>query len=219
MTQRGETKLDDRTKKMDDKDKKLISILQKNGRTSLSEIGKELEMSHVAVSKRLDRLVQSEIVQVTAGVNAKHLDAKVLFMGLETENMEIAEQIQEKYMDCPRLLMFAPVTGRYNVFAVMVAEDTWSLESIIGTCSMRTEPGVRRSESWFGNAPIEPKFLQINLAPGTLGSSVSPCGRDCGACKRYMAEKCVGCPPTEVYRGKLWATPNEGKKKPRKSKG
>jgi Lrp/AsnC family leucine-responsive transcriptional regulator len=211
-TSRSETELDNI-------DKKLVSILQKNGRTSLSEIGKDLGMSHVAVSKRLDKLVQSELVKVTAGVNAEYLDAKVLFMGLETEDMEIAERIQEKYADCPRLLMFAPVTGRYNVFAVMVAEDTWSLESIIGTCSMRTEPGVRRSESWFGNAPIAPKYLQIDLAPGTMGSSVSPCGRDCGTCKRYKAEKCVGCPPTDVYKGKLWAAPNKSKKKRKKSKG
>jgi DNA-binding Lrp family transcriptional regulator len=204
---------------MDDIDKKLVSILQKNGRTSLSEIGKELGMSHVAVSKRLDKLVQSDMVKITAGVNAEAIDAKVLFMGLETEDMDVAERIQKKYIDCPRLLMFAPVTGRYNVFAVMVAEDTWSLESIIGTCSMRTEPGVRRSESWFGNAPVAPKFLQVDLAPELTGSGVSPCGRDCSACKRFKADKCVGCPPTEVYKGKLWATPNKTKKKRKKSKG
>ena len=40
---------------MDNTDKKLVSILQENGRTSLSEIGKTLGMSHVAVSKRLDK--------------------------------------------------------------------------------------------------------------------------------------------------------------------
>lgn len=212
LTPRSETKLDDI-------DKKLVSILQKNGRTSLSEIGKNLGMSHVAVSKRLDKLVQADLVKITAGVNAEYLDAKVLFMGLETEDMEVAERIQKKYMDCPRLLMFAPVTGRYNVFAVMVAEDTWSLESIIGTCSMRTEPGVRRSESWFGNAPVKPKFLQVDLAPNISGSSISPCGRDCASCRRYIADKCVGCPPTEVYKGSLWASPNKTKKKRRKSKG
>ena len=204
---------------MDDIDKKLVSILQKNGRTSLSEIGKDLGMSHVAVSKRLDKLVQSEYVNVTAGVNAEYLDVKVLFLGLETEDMEVAEHIQNKYKDCPRILMIAPVTGRYNVFAVMVAEDTWSLESIIGTCSLRTEPGVRRSESWFGNAPVLPKYLQVDLAPSPSGSTVSPCGRDCGACKRYKANKCVGCPPTDVYKGELWAAPNKSKKKSKKSKG
>jgi len=138
-------------------------------------------------------------------------------MGLETENMEVAERIQEDYKNCPRLLMLAPVTGRYNIFAVMIAEDTWSLESIIGTCSIRTEPGVRRSESWFGNAPIYPQFIPLDLAPATTGSPISPCGRNCGTCKRYVANKCMGCPQTSVYRGKLWASPVKVKKR-RKSK-
>jgi DNA-binding Lrp family transcriptional regulator len=202
---------------MDDIDKNLISILQKNGRTSLSDIGKKLGMSHVAVSKRLEKLVGSNLVQITAGVNTEYLDTKIFFMGLETENMEVAERIQENYKNCPRLLMLAPVTGRYNIFAVMIAEDTWSLESIIGTCSIRTEPGVRRSESWFGNAPIYPKFIPLDLAPATTGSPISPCGRNCGTCKRYIANKCMGCPQTSVYRGKLWASPVKVKKR-RKSK-
>ncbi|TET10915.1 MAG: Lrp/AsnC family transcriptional regulator [Candidatus Thorarchaeota archaeon] len=202
---------------MDDIDKNLISILQKNGRTSLSDIGKKLGMSHVAVSKRLDKLVGSNLVQITAGVNTEYLDTKIFFMGLETENMEVAERIQEDYKNCPRLLMLAPVTGRYNIFAVMIAEDTWSLESIIGTCSIRTEPGVRRSESWFGNAPIYPQFIPLDLAPATTGSPISPCGRNCGTCKRYVANKCMGCPQTSVYRGKLWASPVKVKKR-RKSK-
>ncbi len=202
---------------MDDIDKNLISILQKNGRTSLSDMGKKLGMSHVAVSKRLDKLVGSNLVQITAGVNTESLDTKIFFMGLETENMEVAERIKEVYKNCPRLVMFAPVTGRYNIFAVMIAEDTWSLESIIGTCSIRTDPGVRRSESWFGNAPIYPQFIPLNLAPEPTGSPISPCGRNCGTCKRYLAEKCMGCPPTSVYRGTLWASPVKVKKR-RKSK-
>jgi len=201
---------------MDNIDKKLISILQEDGRTSLSEIGKKLGMSHVAVSKRLDKLKDAKLVKITAGVNSEYLDAKIFFMGLETENMEVAERIQEDYKNCPRLLMFAPVTGRYNIFAVMVAEDTWSLESIIGTCSMRTEPGVRRSETWFGNAPVFPQYIQLDLAPELTGST-SPCGRNCGACKRYIADKCMGCPPTNVYKGTLWASPVKAKKR-RKSK-
>ena len=203
---------------MDDTDKKLISILQDNGRTSLSKMGEHLGMSHVAVSKRLDKLVKADLVKITAGVNSEKLNAKILFMGLETENMDVAQEIQEKYANCPRVLMFAPVTGRYNLFVMMIAEDTWSLESIIGTCSMRTEPGVRKSESWFGNAPIIPKYLQLNLAPNQTGTSKASCKMDCEICKRYVANKCVGCPETTAYKGTLWASFVTPKKKRGKSK-
>ncbi|MDH4213523.1 MAG: Lrp/AsnC family transcriptional regulator [Candidatus Thorarchaeota archaeon] len=204
---------------MDDLDKRLVSILQKNGRTSLSEIGESLGMSHVAVSKRLDKLMKTDMVKLTAGINSEYLDTKVLFMGLETESLDVAERIKQKYEKCPRLVMFAPVTGRYNVFAVMIAEDTWSLESILGTCSMRTEPGVRKSESWFGNAPLMPQYLTIDINPKQTGDSAGPCKMDCKACKRYTTEKCVGCPSTSAYKGKLFAAPiKQQKRKREKSK-
>ena len=192
---------------MDDIDKRLISKLQRDGRTSLSEIGKDLGMSHVAVSKRLDKLLKANVVKISAGINSEVLDTKVLFLGLETENMDVAEKIMKKYAQCPRLLMFAPVTGTYNLFAMMIAEDTWSLESILGTCSMRTEPGIRKSETWFGNAPLIPEFLQLDLAPNQTGSTKGPCKIDCEKCNRYAIEKCVGCPTTSVYKGNLWANP------------
>ena len=121
---------------MDNVDKRLISMLMDDGRMSLSKIGKALDMSHVAVSKRLDKLTgkyntnkDDALVKITAGVNAEELDMKLLFMALETENMDVTEKLMKKYQNCPRILMLAPVTGRYNLFAVMAAEDTWSLES------------------------------------------------------------------------------------------
>ncbi|MGY5874657.1 MAG: AsnC family transcriptional regulator [Candidatus Thorarchaeota archaeon] len=200
---------------MDNIDKLLISILREDGRASLSEIGKKLgerpevggkPMSHVAVSKRLNRLKKDGILKVTAGVNAEKLGAKVIFLGLETENMDVAEKIIQKYKHCPRLITLAQVTGRYNLFAVMVAEDTISLESILGTCSMRVEEGVRRSETWFGNAPSIPQFIPMDLAPNTTDGKVSGCGCKCLSCRRFELDKCVGCPETAVYKGKLWAT-------------
>jgi len=214
---------------LDNTDKLLISILRENGRTSLSDLGKELGMSHVAVSKRLEKLVSPDkskdgkitppLVKITAGVNAEEMDMKMLFMGLETENMEITDLILKKYANCPRLVMLAPVTGRYNLFAVMVAEDTFSLESILGTCSIRTESGIRRSETWFGNSPMAPQYLNLDLSP-SKGAKQSACGRDCGACKRFLSEKCVGCPSSKSYRGTIYASPlTESKRRGKSNSG
>ena len=194
-------------KMMDDKDKKIVSILHDDGRISLSKIGEQLDnMSHVAVSKRLDKLKKEELVKITAAVNVESLDIKVIFLGLETETIEVADRIIEKYRHCPRLLMLAPVTGRYNLFAVMVAEDLDSLESMLGTCSMRVEEGIRRSETWFGTAPVVPKFLPMDLAPTFSKDSADACGCMCGNCRRYQMGKCVGCPESDVYTGELWAS-------------
>ncbi|MBD3406600.1 MAG: AsnC family transcriptional regulator [Candidatus Lokiarchaeota archaeon] len=198
---------------LDNHDKEIISMLLEDGRRSLSEIGDKIGMSHVAISKRLDKLLSDDQIRIQAGVNAESLDAKILFVGIETENMDVTEYLIEKYQKCPRILTLAPVTGRYNLFAVMVVEDTWTLESIIGTCSISTEKGVRKSESWFGNAPIVPKYLPIDLSPEQSDDDISPCGRTCADCRRYEINKCVGCPPSSVYEGMLWKS---DKTKPRR---
>ncbi len=49
---------------MDEVDKKIVSILQEDGRASLSSIGKELGMSHVAIRKRLKNLSE-KLVKVS----------------------------------------------------------------------------------------------------------------------------------------------------------
>jgi hypothetical protein len=100
---------------------------------------------------------------------------------------------------------------------VMIAEDTWSLESILGTCSMRTEPGVRKSESWFGNAPLMPQYLVLDINPTQTGDTAAPCKMDCKTCKRYTTDKCVGCPSTTTYKGKLFAAPPQKQHKKSKS--
>ncbi len=191
---------------MDNIDKRLVSILLHDGRRSLSDMKSQLGISHVAIGKRLEKLLNEDVVRVTTAVNLRKLDAKLLFIAIETENSEVAERIVHKYADCPRLVMLAPVTGRYNLFAIMIAEDVWSLESTMGTCSLRTEPGVRKSETWFGNAPLVPTYMPLDLAPGS-GKREAPCGKNCSECKRYTDDKCSGCPATSHYRGVLWRSP------------
>jgi len=208
---------------VDNVDKKLISILMEDGRTSLSEIGKQVVdggMSHVAVSKRLEKLVTEEdgkkpLIRISAGINLEQMDMKILFLGLETENMEVTDKIIKKYANCPRLLMLAPVTGRYNLFAVMVAEDTFSLESILGTCSIRTEEGIRRSETWFGNSPAYPEYMPINLSPDKKAKA--SCHQSCKDCKRYISNKCVGCPTSIGYSGAVYASDETERKQRGKS--
>ncbi len=192
---------------MDNVDKRMVSLLLEDGRRSLTEIGDILGMSHVAVSKRLHKLTNQGTVRVTAGISTRDLDLKVLFLALETESNKVTEHLIEKYRDCPRIVTLTPVTGRYNLFAVMIAEDMYSLQAILGTCSMRTEEGIRRSEIWFGTSYVLPEYISIDLAPEKKGGNVTPCFRNCKECKGYEGNRCVGCPTADVYKGTLWVSP------------
>jgi Lrp/AsnC family transcriptional regulator for asnA, asnC and gidA len=186
---------------MDKVDKKIISILQEDGRASFSSIGKELGMSHVAVSKRLENLCK-KLVKVSVGLNAKHLGFRIAIVNAEVETPQRLQELVDKFSKCPRMVFLTTTTGAYNLMTIMIAENADTLNAIIEVCSVRAQKGIRRSEAMIGEAPVIPKYLPIKIVANKEDED-APCGINCGKCMRYQEKKCLGCPATKYYRGPL----------------
>jgi len=186
---------------MDDVDKKIISILQEDGRTSLSEIGEKVGFSHVGVRRRLKNLCEN-LVKVSAGLNAEQLGLHVAIVNAEVETPERLRQLVDRFSKCPRIVFLTTTTGVYNLMTIMIAEDADTLNAIVEVCSARAQKGIRRSEATIGEAPAIPKYLPINII-ATKEDEDAPCGINCGKCLRYQEKKCLGCPATKYYRGPL----------------
>lgn len=73
--------------KLDNIDKKILEILQKNARTPIKEIAKEVFLSSPAVSSRIDRLEQAGVLLgYHAAVNPLFLGYHIkAFINLEVE--------------------------------------------------------------------------------------------------------------------------------------
>ncbi|MGB9717675.1 MAG: Lrp/AsnC family transcriptional regulator [Thermoproteota archaeon] len=187
---------------LDEVDRKIISILQEDGRTPLLAIGRELGLSHVAVGKRLDKLSES-LVKVSAGLNAEHLGFRVAIVNAEVETPQRLRELVNMFSKCPRMVFLTMTTGAYNLMTIMVAEDADTLNAIIERCSVRARKGgIRRSEAIIGEAPVVPKYLPVKVV-ATRTDEDAPCGMNCGRCLRYHEKKCLGCPSTKYYRGPL----------------
>jgi len=186
---------------MDEVDKKIVAMLQEDGRAPLSKIGKALRLSHVAVGKRIEKLCK-EIVKVSAGLNAEKLGFRIAIVNAEVESIEILEQLLEKFSKCPRIVFLTTTTGAYNLMSIMVAENADTLNAILQICSVRAQRGIRRSEAIVGEAPKVPKFLPITVI-AEKNAEEAPCGINCGNCVRYAEGKCLACPATKYYRGPL----------------
>jgi DNA-binding Lrp family transcriptional regulator len=186
---------------MDEVDKKIISILQENGRASLSSIGKELGMSHVAIIRRLKRLSE-RLVNVSAGLNAEYLGFRIAIVNAEVESPERLRELADRFSKCPRIVFLTTTTGAYNLMTIMIAEDGDTLNAIVEVCSARAQKGIRRSEATIGEAPIIPKYLPIKIVAAKEDED-APCRINCGKCLRYQEKKCLGCPSTKYYRGLL----------------
>lgn len=186
---------------MDDKDRKIISALQRSSRPTLSEIGKAVGMSAMGVKKRLDRLEGDGIIKQTTLLNVEKLGVLLAIIAMEVESSEALEKLLGKFRECPRIIKFFVTTGGYNLFALIWAEDLHTLESItLEKCSLRAQPGIRRYEVYPVQEVHYDQFLEVKVVEK---GKEAPCGVDCGSCSRYRDGKCLGCPATAFYRGKL----------------
>ena len=185
---------------MDARDLQLIREMRRlgrRGRFTLTELGKKLGISHVAVGKRISKLVSSGLLRFSPEVNIERQGYKVVLVLVEVPGSDELERLEEVYLECPRVVYMVEAVGGYNLAVLMYAETQGVLESILTTCSVRTRPEVRRSEVLVGRlveefAPIEPP------AGGDRGEA--PCGANCPSCRRYLEGRCPGCPATSHYK-------------------
>ncbi len=189
---------------MDDIDRKIISQLQLDGRTTLQELAKIIGFTSMGTKKRLDKLINQGKIKVSALINSNALGLIPAIVMLEMENTEAREKLIERFRDCPRVINIFKTIGGYNLIALVVAENQSTLESIsTEKCSLRSAQGIRRSEFYpIGDMFFSP-FLGIREHLAHKEKTITPCNVDCGPCKRYKNEKCVGCSVTNNYKGIL----------------
>jgi DNA-binding Lrp family transcriptional regulator len=189
---------------MDDVDKKIVTQLQANGRTSLEELAKITGFTSMGTKKRLQKLLDKEAIKVTALVNPAQLKLLPAIVMLEMESADAMQNLITRFEDCPRVIKIFKTIGGYNLIAFVVAEDQDTFESIsMEKCSLRSSPGIRRSEFYPISDIYFSPFLQIRANLAHKGKAVAPCNVDCSSCSRFEGHKCVGCPASCGYKGTL----------------
>jgi Lrp/AsnC family transcriptional regulator for asnA, asnC and gidA len=189
---------------VDDVDRKIISQLQLDGRTTLQELSEIIGFTNMGTKKRLEKLINQGTIKVSALINPEALGLIPAIVMLEMESTEASEKLIERFKDCPRVIHIFKTIGGYNLIALVVAENQDTLESIsTEQCSLRSAQGIRRSEFYpIGDMYFSP-FLNIREHLTHKDTTITPCKVNCGPCKRYRKQKCVGCSVTNNYKGVL----------------
>ena len=189
---------------LDEIDKKIIAQLQINGKTTLQELAKIIGYTSMGTKKRLEKLEKNNIIKISALINADALGLHPAVVMLEMENAEAMQKLLDRFEDCPRVIQIFKTMGGFNLIALVLAENRETLESIsMEKCSIRSGPGIRRSEFYPISDTYFSPYLQIreNLAHREM--TVTPCSVECDPCIRYKLQKCVGCPASANYKSKL----------------
>ncbi len=189
---------------MDNVDRKIITQLQIDGRTTFEALAKMTGYTSMGAKKRVEKLLGSEAVRISAQLNLRQFNLSAALVLIETDGPETVQRLLKRFENCPRVVHIFTTIGGYNIIALVVAENQETLDSIsMEKCSLRSERGIRRSEFYPIRDIHYSPFMSIREHLTNRNLAAPPCHVDCKPCERYKSEKCVGCPATEYYRGTL----------------
>ena len=130
---------------IDETDRAIIEALQRDGRTPYTRLGAAVGLSEAAARQRVQRLLDSGVMQVVAVTNPlSHGKRRMAMIGVRTEGAtdDIAKTLQAM-SDIDYLVVSA---GSFDLMAEVVVADDGDLLDL--TNRFRSVKGVRSTETF-----------------------------------------------------------------------
>ncbi len=133
---------------MDDADRRIVDLLQRNARTTQSELAKAVGLSQPAVAERIKKLEErGVIVRYTARVDAAELGVDVTaFIGVGIEHPKFFDAFTRKVKGLDEVLECHRVAGEDSYLLKVKTKNTRTLDRLLVEV-LRTIPGVTRTHS------------------------------------------------------------------------
>lgn len=146
---------------MDELDRKIISLLQTNGRASNAQVARQLSVSEGTVRRRVRRLIRQGIIRVVAVPDPEKLGfGTVALIGLQVDPDKI-DRVADQLATLKETQYVAITTGAYDIFIWVSLGSAEELGIFLRT-KVGTVPGVRRTET----------FVNLAIKKRTYGPSV-----------------------------------------------
>lgn len=112
---------------MDEMDKKILLALQKNGKASMTKLGKEIALSQPAVTERVKRLEEKGVIEGYQAIVSqrevnKPVSAFLLFQAKHCDDFVSYCESVEDVLEVHR------ISGQYNFLVKVIAESLETLE-------------------------------------------------------------------------------------------
>ncbi len=117
---------------LDDTAKQIIELLQDDGRLSYSAIAKEVGLSEAAVRHRVQKLIETGVMQVVAVTDPMQMGfARQAMIGVTVSGnvREVAQELAEM----EKLDYIVITTGRFDILAEIVVESDDELLDIVSS--------------------------------------------------------------------------------------
>jgi DNA-binding Lrp family transcriptional regulator len=185
------------TGEIDELDKKILCMLSQDPQVSHTELSKRLKISQPAVSARIHKLEEEGVLTYLIGTDVKKTQLFLAKVDISTDNVE---DILRFLDNCPLYLNSFLTSGRCNMTVLLIGENIRSIMSCVDSHFRKMLP-ARNME--FDLIVTPARSLIVPIKPNLEKKRVSSCGADCGSCTLYKSDRCLGCPVSVHYKGKL----------------
>jgi Lrp/AsnC family leucine-responsive transcriptional regulator len=150
---------------MDPIDRRLLELLQAQGRSTQLELSKEVGLSQPATADRIRKLEERGfIVGYAARVNAAKLGKDVTaFIGVSIEHPKYFEAFAKKVLSLPAVLECHRVAGNDSYLLKVKTSNTGALDELL-VDQLRTIAGVTRTHTTIVLSSVK-ETTQIALEP------------------------------------------------------
>ncbi|MFX0037795.1 MAG: Lrp/AsnC family transcriptional regulator [Promethearchaeota archaeon] len=119
---------------IDDDDKKIIEMIEKDPDITHSAIATEIEKSQPAVGARIIKLERKNLLTKQVGFNIKKVDIKVAIVYISTKDVD---EIVHKVENCPFINHAFKISGEFNLLCFIAASDLQTIEKLVDLCFRR----------------------------------------------------------------------------------
>ena len=131
---------------MDEIDKRLVQLLEKDARQSSKELAKKLNISSATVRRRIGNLIKNNVIRFIAVVDPQRMGfplAAIFSFKVDLEKLDLAiESLNSR----PEVRWLSTNTGQYNVVAVAQFTSTDELSDFTRNEVSKIE-GIKRFET------------------------------------------------------------------------
>ncbi|MPN46750.1 Leucine-responsive regulatory protein [bioreactor metagenome] len=132
---------------LDDIDVKILKMLQKNARITISDLSTDIGMSMPAISERLKKLEASGVIeQYCAILNPRLLNKELMaLMFISLENPRFSDCFAEFVKQETEIQECYYIAGDFDYSLKIITTNTLSLEQLLNR--IKTQPGVQKTKT------------------------------------------------------------------------
>lgn len=134
--------------KIDNLDKKILSILSKNARIPFKDVAAECGVSRAAIHQRVQHLIQGGVITGSGfDVNPKSIGySTCTYVGLNLERGSMYKDVVKQLESIPEIVECHFTTGPYTMLLKVYARDNEQLMDLLNN-KMQMIPGVVSTET------------------------------------------------------------------------